>query len=92
MDNEKTLRDVLPDEFMHEFSDTPAAKHLDKRVVEEIEEWDIRYPFTHKFIYVWWVLEDGYAVGWNENPGKGWSFPVKRLTNWKKVYEKWVKK
>lgn len=75
----KTLRDVVPHEFFTQFMDVPAAKYLDREVVETIEEYDPRFPFKHKNIYIWWILEGGYAVAWNENPAVGWSFPLKKM-------------
>lgn len=71
----KTLRKTLPQEFFQEFLDTPAAKLLDQKVVRKCEH-PTRWPGKHKNIHVFWVLANGKAVGWNENPGKGWSFPV----------------
>lgn len=72
----KTLRDVVPQEFFAEFMDTTAAKHLDIQVgPEEVGSW----PGKHRYIVVWWKLDNGYAVGWNENPARGWSFPLIHL-------------
>lgn len=34
------------------------------------------WPGHQQNVHVWWELMDGSAVGWNENPTKGWSFPV----------------
>lgn len=36
------------------------------------------HPFSHKYVFNWCVLENGWAVGWNENPSRGWNFPVKK--------------
>nr|CAH7230523.1 hypothetical protein VCHA53O474_250028 [Vibrio chagasii] len=33
MDTNKTIRDVLPEEFFDEFKDSPANKHLEQKVV-----------------------------------------------------------
>jgi hypothetical protein len=35
--------------------------------------------FKEKYVYNWCKLENGYAVGWNENPARGWSYPWKKL-------------
>ena len=70
-----TLREALPNEFFSEFMNTRTAKYLDVEVVKEKE---FNWPGNHKNVYCWWVLENGYAVGWNENPARGWSFPVVR--------------
>ena len=34
---------------------------------------------THKNVHNWVELENGYAVGMNENPSRGLSFPVVRM-------------
>ena len=87
------LRDVLPKEFFpkHMFRctgyfgirTTPASRLLDVDVKAEhsrtsqndsFKQW----PDTHKNVSVWWELENGKAVGWNEGR-RGWSFPVRTL-------------
>jgi len=74
------LRDVLPREALSsEFQNEAFLEHLDSEVKEEIREYDPRFPFRHKNIFVWWILEGDMAVGWNENPSVGWSFPVAKL-------------
>lgn len=74
------LRDVLPSEALSvEFSEDKFQRYLDSEVIETITKYDSRFPFTHKNIYVWWILKDNMAVGWNENPSRGWSFPVAKL-------------
>lgn len=75
-----TLREWAPAEFETSFDDTPAFKFADVRVVEEYgmfedEQWK-RWPGAHKNVKNWCVLENGYAVGWNENDSRGWSFPM----------------
>jgi hypothetical protein len=72
----KLLRDVFPHEFFHQYTDTRAYKLLDCVVVEEVEGFKRRWPGPAKNVHFWWKLEDGRCVGWNENPGRGWSFPV----------------
>ena len=78
----KTLRDWLPHEFFSEFMDTPAARHLDVEVVEEVYGSFIGpnklWPGKHRNVMHWCKLANGRAVGWNENPSVGWSFPVMR--------------
>jgi hypothetical protein len=82
------LRDWVPREFFGEFDDTKAAKYLDVDVVEqyglsivkgEIQRKDKPWPGKHRYVWNWVILANGYAVGWNENPNKGWSFPVIRI-------------
>lgn len=73
------LRDVLPEEFFLEHDNSRANQMLDAGVIEAYGwEDDVAWPGTHRNVAVWWVLDNGYAVGWNENPGRGWSFPVVR--------------
>jgi hypothetical protein len=79
----KTLIDWAPFEFSRSFQDTKAFKMKDLRVVEEYsmlneETWK-RWPGNHKNVYSWVLLENGFAVGWNENSGRGWSFPVLKI-------------
>ena len=84
------LRDVLPKFFFWgEYNDTRAYKFLDVEVVEKYKGYKDGQGWigTHKNIYVWWELANGYAVGMNENPSCGLSFPVAKA-KWSKV---WVK-
>jgi hypothetical protein len=60
-------------------------KHLDDKVVAvHSMSWDeegyVPSPFKHRYIFVWVELESGYAVGFNENPNTGWSYPIKRYS------------
>ena len=68
------LKDALPIEFISgEYDDTKAMKYSEVGVLEKrFDPW----PGPQKNVCVWYVLENGKAVGWNENPGRGWSFPV----------------
>lgn len=39
---------------------------------------DAHFPqsgFAYRNVMNWVMLEDGSAVGWNESPRNGWSFP-----------------
>lgn len=78
------LASVLPQEFFREHAThynmttgyevpSPAAMLLD---VEVIAKHDSAWPGKQRNVNVWWELADGHAVGWNENPSRGWSFPV----------------
>lgn len=84
------LKDALPHDAWiddHEF----ASKLMECDVVRHHsrvgEHGSRRWPGTHKNVECWWVVKrsDGvyYAVGWNENPSIGWSFPTKRLRDFK---------
>lgn len=47
----------------------------------EDEEWDDymklvnSYFPNHRHVFSFIILSNGWAVGWNENPSHGWSFP-----------------
>lgn len=76
MDNIK-LKDILPYEFMNgEYDDTKAYKLREKCVQVVFDGSIIRWPGRHKYVYSWVLLVGGTLVGWNENPSRGWSFPV----------------
>lgn len=79
----KTLRDVLPREALPggEFDGLRFQRYLDVEVLEEYSSFahyvtPILMGFKHKNIHNWWHLKNGMAVGWNESPTRGWSFPV----------------
>lgn len=73
----KVLRECLPYEFMYcEYSYSRARSFSE---VEVIEEKEFNWPGTHKNVINWYILSNGYAVGWNESPSRGWSFPVIKL-------------
>lgn len=80
-----TLREWLPREFFGEYMDTRTAKFLDWNVIDDIRYDHIDYhscPIKMKNIYHWCKISDGikvYAVAWNENPSRGWSFPIKKI-------------
>ena len=72
----KRLVDVLPPEFMNgEYEDSPAMPFAFMDVVAEYRD-DRPWPGNHRYVKTWFVLANGKAVGWNENPSRGWSFPV----------------
>jgi hypothetical protein len=77
-----TLAEAMPHEFAEQFGESDAYKHRDVtvRVRHSNGEADWKpWPGPHKNVHVWVELENGRAVGWNENPARGWSFPVIRL-------------
>jgi hypothetical protein len=70
-----TLAESAPREFTSgEYSDTSAYRYRDVKVVFTHD--DEHWPGTHKNVHRWWLLANGKKVGWNENPARGWSFPV----------------
>ena len=80
----KTLKDWAPAEFMQgEYHDTLAYRMKDAPVLSEHESYIKRWPYRRngKYVHVWCVVEFNaklYAVGFNENPHRGWNFPVFR--------------
>jgi hypothetical protein len=74
------LKDVMPHEFMGcEYDDSQARRYAD---VEVVEQFDGRYAAwlgKEKNVFFWVKLANGKAVGFNENPARGWSFPVVRI-------------
>ena len=77
----KTLKQVMPQEFSGgEYRDDRAQRYADVEVVREYDgtKHGEGWPGKHKNVYCWVALANGYAVGWNENPARGWSFPVIR--------------
>lgn len=76
----KTLKDCLPHEALSgEFEGCRFLKYLDVEVVSENDFDKKPWPGTHRYVYTWYELKNGYAVGWNENPSRGWSFPVLKM-------------
>lgn len=69
-----TLAEAAPREFTRgEYNDTEAYQYRDVQVISEHEA---HWPGGHRNVHVWWLLANGKRVGWNENPKRGWSFPV----------------
>jgi len=81
---EKTriLRDWVPREF-DEIVYPKAGKYLDIPIIKEYgyeaPDGDKRWPGKEKYVFAWVILKNNIAIGWNENPAKGWGFPVKKL-------------
>lgn len=79
------LRDWLSDKDISDNEKKKLSKHMDVKVRSEyITHNGVSFiPWstfgTHKNVYNWILLENNLAVGWNENPAKGWSFPSKKL-------------
>lgn len=71
------LRDKAPHEFSEvPYTEMPSFKHADVEVVREVDGRNERWPGKQRNVMVWWELANGKAVGWNENPSIGWSFPL----------------
>lgn len=80
LNGSKTLAQCMPHEFMDgSYNDTPAYKLRDEKVVRVHHpgaDGELFWPGKHKNVVKWVELANGKAVGWNENPAIGWSFPV----------------
>ena len=80
-----TLKDIMPKGFINGgYNNTKSYTMKDEIVIKEHSQFIdqdeyIKWPGSHKNIHLWVELENGYAVGFNENPKKGWSFPVLKL-------------
>lgn len=73
------LHEAIPSEVINGLPARP-KRYLDVEVTKQhFAETAAPWPGAHKNVHCWWELANGYAVGWNENPGKGWSFPVVKL-------------
>ncbi len=76
------LRDWLPRPFFAEFQDSRANRYLDVDIEHEYRvpnaDWR-EWVGKEKNVLNWVVLSNGVAVGFNENPSRGWSFPVKKM-------------
>ncbi len=83
LDKARTLADWLPESPLDLHNGERLSRMASARIVEECSmqnaSWR-RWPGTHRNVLNWVKLDNGYAVGWNENPGRGRSFPIIRLT------------
>ena len=81
------LKDVLPPEFMEERFATCEARTLRDTPVAKMKlttgapcsshaELFAAWPGVHAYVEKWFILTDGRAVGINEDPDDGLSFPV----------------
>jgi len=81
-----TLQEAMPFEFSRgEYNDTPAYALRNMKVKASYSYANGTgkpWPGKHKNIYFWVVLENNKRVGWNENPARGWSFPVLPAPLW----------
>jgi hypothetical protein len=75
-----TLKDCMPIEFMScEFEDDRARKFADIEVISEHHNFSKKWIGKQKNVGFWVELSNGYAVGMNENPARGLSFPVIKM-------------
>jgi hypothetical protein len=81
----KTLAEVLPPEFTQgEYHDTPAYRLRDVGVVTVYGHYGKGRPWKgwpgrQRNVFLWVVLANGNAVGFNEGV-RGWGFPVIKYT------------
>lgn len=91
----KRLSDEMPAEFVGgEYHHTPAYALRNATVHERFSRhedgWQ-EWPGTQNNVHVWCIVNTGNgfkAVGWNENPSRGWSFPVLNLPNYPRLPSK----
>lgn len=77
------LHAMLPPEFLTDsYERTPAYQLRDHDVIERhvVNEGGKRWPGPQMYVNLWLKLANGKAVGWNENPQRGYSFPVVTLS------------
>jgi len=85
----KPLKDVLPHD--HQVMDSErVSRYLDVIVLKAYNGTLVAFPSDHRNVFVWWELENGMAVGWNENMSLGWSFPVVSKNMLKEAKETYI--
>lgn len=83
----QTLIEVLPQDA-ELIAEELIRKHGHKEVIARFDNRDYLFPScTHKNITYWWLLENGTAVGFNESPSIGFSFPYVGKKAIAKFYE-----
>lgn len=72
------VSDWLPPEALNDWP--KLQPFLDKEILAEYNDnrraGSRRWPGKHKNVNSWIAIEGGKAIGWNESPSTGWSFPV----------------
>ena len=79
MKHNNIIDGTLLDNMREMSTEDKSYKYRDVMVVSCNWSYHKRWPGTHKNVHFWVVLENGYAVGWNESPSHGWSFPLFKL-------------
>lgn len=76
-----TLREWMHSDARSE-QEALLEKHGDKQVVsihdgteEAFPQYGAALDPKYRNVLNWVILDDGSAVGWNESPRSGWSFP-----------------
>lgn len=75
----KTLKDEMPRELVTDPYNACAAKYADEEIQAVYWSWQRPWPGPQMHVHFWVHLRNGKAVGWNEHPARGWSFPVIRM-------------
>lgn len=75
------LREWLPQEALGgEYVNDRHMKFLDHEIIAEYtiaqNKMFKSWPGHEKNVLHWCIIKTGQCIGWNENPSKGWSFPV----------------
>ena len=84
------LKEVFPEILGYEYVDDRAYDFRDIEVKKKHSGIGVRggklvsvrykkWIGIHKYVHNWVELANGYAVGMNENPSRGLSFPVVRI-------------
>jgi len=79
MSKRLTLGDYNNTLLNGEYVDTKAFRMKDVTVVNEFTCSVVRWVGPQKNVRYWYQLENGYAVGMNENPSRGITFPVVKI-------------
>ena len=74
----KTLKEHLPKEFN---KDAMAYRFRDAKVVKVVPSTDQKWMERYRHAKNWYILENGFAVGFNDDPKKK-SFPL--VPKWRK--------
>lgn len=77
----RKVRDWLPGDIKRlqcEYHDTRMWELLDREVLRTHQTWrdGHGWPGKHRNVPSWVEIEGGLAIGFNENPSRGWAFPV----------------
>lgn len=77
------LKDVMPREFMEGYDKSIKFSDVEVKTEYNLHDDDTwqSWPGPQKNVMSWALLTNGYAVGWNENPSSGWSFPYISMKN-----------
>ena len=76
-----TLREAAPKDFS-KFANSLAGSMGEESIVASYQTIDRTlpnykvFPGPYSHVLQWWELQNGYAVGYNQNPILGPSFPV----------------